>query len=917
MKSRYNPRQVEEKWYRFWEESGFFHTQPDSGKQPYCIVIPPPNVTGILHMGHALNNTIQDILIRWKRMQGCCTLWIPGTDHAGIATQNVVERQLAKEGMSREDLGREKFLQRVWEWKEKYGSTIINQLRKLGASCDWQRERFTMDEGLSQAVLTAFIQLYNKGLIYRGNYIINWCPRCKTALADEEVEYQEQEGFLYYLKYPVIGEKRKFVTVATTRPETMLGDVAVAVHPDDERYEFLEDKKLLLPLMNRELVIVKDEIVDPEFGTGAVKVTPAHDPADFEIALRHRLKPVIVMDQAGKMNENAGKYKGLDRFEARKQIIKDLESQELVEKIEPYIHSVGHCYRCNTVIEPYISRQWFVKMRPLAQPAIKVVKEGKIKFYPPRWEKVYLHWMENIRDWCISRQIWWGHRIPVYYCRNCWREESEYDFTPKDVNSLKGVIVSATRPERCPSCGGTDIVQDEDVLDTWFSSWLWPFSTMGWPKIKKRSPHSIKEEEKLNDLDYFYPTSTLVTAQEILFFWVARMIMAGMEFIGEEPFRDVYIHGTVRDEKGRKMSKSLGNIIDPLEIIQEYGADALRFSLISITAMGQDVYLSRDKFISGRNFTNKIWNAARFLIMNIGELKEIKIDRISIFDAWILTVLNQLITDVNQSLSEYNFNESASLLYEFFWHKFCDWYIEIKKKDLYSGDELKSTQAKIILIYILDNILRLLHPFMPFITEEIWQKIKPFLPLAYSSLRKEYRDFSTIMIATWPEVNDRIHDPRSVELMSRVIEIIQTIRNIRAELNVPPAKKINVILAGEDGEILDLFDRNREYIMPLANLNDIEIHRQDIERPDGSAFGTAGRVNIYLLLQGIIDIQKEKQRLRDKREKFYQDFENVVAKLENKEFIAKANPQVVDKVRERKKELEEAIQELNSILDSL
>jgi len=519
MESRYNPRQVEEKWYRFWEENEFFHVQPDSGKQPYCIVIPPPNVTGILHMGHALNNTIQDILIRWKRMQGYCTLWIPGTDHAGIATQNVVERQLAKEGLSREDLGREKFLQRVWEWKGKYGSTIVNQLRKLGASCDWRRERFTMDDGLSEAVITAFIQLFNRGLIYRGNYIINWCPRCKTALADEEVEYQEQEGFLYYLKYPVIGEKRKFVTVATTRPETMLGDVAVAVHPDDERYEFLKDKKLLLPLMKRELVIVKDEIVDPEFGTGAVKVTPAHDPADFEIALRHKLKPVIVMDQAGKMNENAGKYKGLDRFEARKQIIKDLESQELVEKIEPYIHSVGHCYRCNTVIEPYISRQWFVKMRPLAKPAIKVVKDGKIKFYPPRWEKVYLHWMENIKDWCISRQIWWGHRIPVYYCRNCWREESEYDFTPKDVNSLKGVIVSAVKPERCPECGGNDFIQDEDVLDTWFSSWLWPFSTMGWPKIKKRSPHSIKEGEKLNDLDYFYPTSTLVTAQEILFFW--------------------------------------------------------------------------------------------------------------------------------------------------------------------------------------------------------------------------------------------------------------------------------------------------------------------------------------------------------------------------------------------------------------
>ncbi len=918
MQSRYNPQQVEEKWYKFWEENGFFHVEPDPSKTPYCIVIPPPNVTGILHMGHALNNTIQDILIRWKRMQGYCTLWIPGTDHAGIATQNVVERQLAKEGLSREELGREKFLERVWEWKEKYGSTIVTQLRKLGASCDWQRERFTMDEGLSQAVLTAFIQLYNKGLIYRGNYIINWCPRCRTALADEEVEYQEQEGFLYYLKYPVIGEKRKFVTVATTRPETMLGDVAVAVHPNDERYEFLKDKKLLLPLMNRELIIVRDEIVDPEFGTGAVKVTPAHDPTDFEIALRHNLQPIVVMDEAGRMNANAGKYKELDRFEARKQIIKDLESQELVEKIEPYIHSVGHCYRCNTVIEPYISRQWFVKMRPLAQSAIKVVKDGKIKFYPPRWEKVYLHWMENIKDWCISRQIWWGHRIPVYYCRNCWQEESEYDFTPKDVNSLKGVIVSAAKPERCPECGGNDFIQDEDVLDTWFSSWLWPFSTMGWPKMKKRSLRYIKEGEKLNDLDYFYPTSTLVTAQEILFFWVARMIMAGMEFIGEEPFRNVYIHGTVRDEKGRKMSKSLGNIIDPLEIIQEYGADALRFSLISITAMGQDVYLSRDKFISGRNFTNKIWNAARFLILNLGELKsEVKIEKYSIFDHWILTALNRLITEVNQALSEYNFNESANLLYDFFWHKFCDWYIEIKKRDLYSNDELVSTQAKFILIYVLDNLLRLLHPFMPFITEEIWQKITPYLQLAYSSLGKKYNPSPTIMHAPWPEVNKEFEYPQTIELMSKLMEVIQTIRNIRAELNVAASKKIEVILSGDDKNILDIFNENKGYLQPLANVSNFDIHYQEITRPSGSAFGSAGGVNIYLLLEGIINIEKEKQRLKEKKEKLNQELYQVLKKLDNKEFITKANPQVVNKVKNRKKELEEAIQKLDSIINSL
>ncbi|HEO63929.1 MAG TPA: valine--tRNA ligase, partial [Candidatus Omnitrophica bacterium] len=698
MESRYNSKIVEGKWYKFWEESRFFYAAPDQTKKPYCIVIPPPNVTGILHMGHALNNTIQDILIRYKKMQGYCALWIPGTDHAGIATQNVVEKQLASEGIKRDDLGRSKFIERVWMWRKEYGSTIVKQLRRLGASCDWSRERFTMDEGLSEAVLEAFIRLYQKGLIYRGKYMINWCPRCKTALSDEEVDYKEQEGFLYYLKYPV-GREGKYVTVATTRPETMLGDVAVAVHPTDQRFEFFKDNKIILPLLNRELDLVRDEAVDPEFGTGAVKVTPAHDPNDFEIAARHGLKPIVVMDESGIMNENAAGYKGLDRFKARKKIIADLEREGLVEKIEPYLNAVGRCYRCDTVVEPYISLQWFVKMKPLAKEAINVVKKNKVNFHPVRWKKVYLYWMDNIRDWCISRQIWWGHRIPVYYCRSCYKIQT--GDLGQDVKKNKGIIVARKKPDLCPDCGSKDIYQDSDVLDTWFSSWLWPFSTMGWPEAarsKKLGVDSKKlktiNQELIADLDYFYPTSTLVTAQEILFFWVARMIMAGLEFIGEVPFADVYIHGTVRDEKGRKMSKSLGNIIDPLEIIDEYGADALRFSLISITAIGQDVFLSKDKFVFGRNFTNKIWNAARFLLLNLREpgLKS-KETEYSLFDKWILASLKDLSENVQKSLDSYNFNEAAYLLYEFFWHSFCDWYLELKKKDLYSNDEHIKSQA--------------------------------------------------------------------------------------------------------------------------------------------------------------------------------------------------------------------------------
>ncbi|MFH1645679.1 MAG: valine--tRNA ligase, partial [Candidatus Omnitrophota bacterium] len=714
----YNPKVVEEKWYKHWEKNGFFNAEVNNDKEPYCIVIPPPNITGILHMGHALNNTIQDILIRYKRMSGFEALWMPGTDHAGIATQNVVERKLAKENINRHDLGREKFVDEIWKWQKEYGGTIIKQLKSLGSSCDWSRERFTMDEGLSEAVLEVFLRLYEKGLIYRGNYIINWCPRCQTALSDEESEHRELDGYLYHIRYPV-KDSKDYVIVATTRPETMLGDVAVAVNPKDERYKGLVDKKIVLPILNRELKVIQDDYVDVEFGTGVVKVTPAHDPNDFDMGKRHNLEPICVMNPDGTMNSAAGDYEGMDRFEAREALIEVLKKNKLIEKIEPHKHAVGHCYRCHTVVEPYLSKQWFVKMKPLAEPAIKAVEEGKIKFHPRRWTKVYLEWMYNIRDWCISRQIWWGHRIPVYYCINCKTQNEKL----KIENEEKGIIVSKIKPEKCPDCGSKDIVQDEDVLDTWFSSWLWPFSTFGWPFLAnsvERIADSKKHLEKQKkELEYFYPTSTLVTAQEIIFFWVARMIMAGFEFCGDLPFKDIYIHGTVRDDTGTKMSKSLGNVIDPIEIIDVYGTDALRFSLISLTSAGQDVFLSKDKFASGRNFANKIWNVSRFLLMNMDKLPEgdlcsfFEKENLSLANRWILSSLYRTLDAVSKSFDSYKFNEGVKLLYDFIWHKYCDWYVEISK------DTISEEGTQLILFKVLEKSLRMLHPVMPFLTEEI------------------------------------------------------------------------------------------------------------------------------------------------------------------------------------------------------
>ncbi|MDD5246998.1 MAG: valine--tRNA ligase, partial [Candidatus Omnitrophica bacterium] len=721
LSTRYNPKETEDKWYEFWEKGGFFSARPDPDKKPFTIIIPPPNVTGILHMGHALNNTLQDILIRRQRMKGFSALWMPGVDHAGIATQNVVEKKIAREGLKRQDLGREKFIERVWEWKEEYGSTIIRQLKKLGASCDWSRLRFTMDQEYSAAVIEIFIRLYEKGLIYRGNYIINWCPRCQTALSDEEAPHRELQGNLYYLKYPLKADPGEFIIVATTRPETMLGDTAVAVNPKDKRYKKHIGKSLILPLLKREIKVIADSMVDMKFGTGAVKVTPAHDPNDYALGKKHKLDFIKVMNPDGRMNEFAGDYRDMDRFEAREVILEDLKEQGLLDHIEAHQLSAGHCYRCHTIIEPYLSDQWFVKMGPLSRPAIEAVKNGRIKFYPARWKKVYLNWMENIQDWCISRQIWWGHRIPVYYCRKC--QETGILSAKRKAQSAKeesGMIVSRIKPETCPVCGSGDIYQDEDVLDTWFSSWLWPFATFYWP-FTDHGPRTTDHEKELK---YFYPTSVLVTAPEIIFFWVARMIMAGFEFMGELPFKDVYIHGTVRDVEGKKMSKSLGNVIDPLEIINEFGCDALRFSLISITAQGQDVFLSRERFEQGRNFANKIWNASRFIMMNL-DPGAIKVDLCVFFkkeeldpvNRWILSRFYSVLKETDACLEKYKFNEAANLLYKFFWHEFCDWYLELIKP------RIKEKNNQVVMYKVLEKSLRLLHPFMPFITEEIWQKL--------------------------------------------------------------------------------------------------------------------------------------------------------------------------------------------------
>ena len=872
---KYNPKQVESKWSEFWIKSAFSENTPDE-RSAYTIVIPPPNVTGILHMGHALNNTIQDILIRFKRKHGSNALWIPGTDHAGIATQNVVEKKLAKEKTTKEIIGREQFLEKIWNWKEEHGSTIIHQLKSLGASCAWGRERFTMDEGLSDAVGEVFLRLHKKGLIYKGQYIVHWCPRCKTALSDEEAEHKEIEGGLYHIKYPVKDSKEQYVVVATTRPETMLGDVAVCVHPRDKRYKALKGKTLLLPLVDREIPVIFDGKVDPEFGTGALKITPAHDPVDFEIGKRFNLTPVNVMDDRGYMNDGAGKFKGLDRFSCRKKVVEELTDKNLFIKKEPHKHAVGHCYRCDTMVEPRLSSQWFVKMKPLAEPAIEKVKNKEVVFIPGRWKKVYLNWMENIQDWCISRQIWWGHQLPVWYCTRCYpelkasaKENNSHNICRDSIPLDAHFVVSKMPPQKCEQCGsvGENIfVRDPDVLDTWFSSWLWPFSTLGWPRT-----------ENNEDLSYYYPTASLVTAPEIIFFWVARMIMAGIEFMGEAPFKDVYIHGTVRDDTGTKMSKSLGNTIDPLEVIDEFGADALRFSLISITAQGQDVFLSKEKFHIGRNFANKIWNAARFLLLHtegvaVPSIETIQLEKMQQVDHWIIRSLQTTIASVTKSFSEYKFNEAAHTIYEFFWHTYCDWYLEIIKKDL------DNQQTLAVAVEVLKKSLEILHPIMPFITEEIWQN----LPGTQG----------TIMLQKWPDYEFK-KTSNVEESFTSLIDIVSSVRNIAHQMNIPKGKAIRLEIACKDPSIFSALQICKEYIEFLLP-GEVRIHQSSIKKPPSSSSVVRERYDVFVPLEGLIDLEKESARLQKEIDVTTQYIKSINAKLTNENFRKKAPKNIVD-----------------------
>lgn len=866
----YDPKSVEDKLYKFWVDSGFFHAEVNPDKKPYTIVIPPPNVTGQLHMGHAFDETLQDILIRTKRMQGYEALWMPGTDHAGIATQIKVEENLRKEeGLTRYDLGREEFLKRVWAWKDKFGSRIISQLKKLGTSCDWDRERFTMDEGCSKAVREVFVNLYNKGLIYKGHRIINWCPHCATALSDAEVEYETQPGKLWHIRYPLADGSGELV-VATTRPETFMGDTGVAVNPNDERYKHLIGKTCILPIMNREIPIFGDEYVDMEFGTGCVKVTPCHDPNDFEMGQRHDLEQILVFNEDATVNANGGKYEGMDRYECRKAVVKDLEEGGWLVKIEDHEHNVGTCYRCGTTVEPMTSAQWFVKMAPLAKPAMDVVNEGKTKFVPDRFSKTYLRWMENVHDWCISRQLWWGHRIPAFYCEDCGE-----------------MTVSKTDVCTCPKCGGTHIHQEEDVLDTWFSSALWPFSTLGWP-------------DKTKELDYFYPTSTLVTGYDIIFFWVARMIFSGVEHMGETPFKTVYIHGLVRDAQGRKMSKSLGNGIDPLEVIDQYGADALRFTLATGNSPGNDMRFSDERVQASRNFCNKIWNASRFIQMNLTIDKDKAVELpsdLAIEDKWIISKFNTLVADVTRNIDQYELGLAAAKLNDFIWENFCDWYIEIAKTRLQTGDE----NVQKVLCYVLSGAMQLLHPFMPFITETIWQALPHEGP--------------SVMVSAWPEYKDELHFAAEEAQMESLMDAVRAIRNRRAEMNVPPSKKAKVLILTEKK---DTFSAGAGFFPKLAYASEIELI--DAVPADAAKMASVvtGDAQIYMPMGDLIDFEAERARLGKEKSKVEADIDFVMKKLNNPKFVDKAPEKVVaaerekaDKLREHLAKLEESIAALN------
>ena len=864
---KYDPKNVEDRIYDFWLKGKYFHAKCENDKKPYTIVIPPPNITGQLHMGHALDNTLQDILIRWRRMQGYDALWLPGTDHASIATEAKIVEAMKKEGLTKEDIGRDGFLKRAWEWKEKYGGRIIEQLKKMGSSCDWERERFTLDEGCSKAVLEVFCSLYEKGLIYRGERIINWCPHCLTSISDAEVEYEDQAGHFWHLRYP-FKDGSGYMELATTRPETLLGDTAVAVNPNDERYKDVIGKTLILPIVHREIPVIADEYVEMDFGTGVVKITPAHDPNDFEVGLRHNLEVINVMTDDAKITDDYPKYAGMDRYEARKAIVADLEAEGALVKIEDYSHNVGTCYRCHTSIEPRVSKQWFVKMQPLAEPAIECVRSGKTKFVPERFEKTYFHWMENIKDWCISRQLWWGHRIPAYYCQDCGE-----------------VTVAKTAPDCCPKCGGK-VEQDPDTLDTWFSSALWPFSTLGWP-------------DKTPELEHYFPTNTLVTGYDIIFFWVARMIFSSCEQMGSQPFDTVLIHGLVRDAQGRKMSKSLGNGIDPLEIIEKYGADALRLTLATGNSPGNDMRFSDEKVEASRNFANKLWNAARFILMNIGE-EDIPCElpeKLALEDKWVVSLFNSLTKEVTDNLEKFELGIAVSKLYDFIWDIFCDWYIELAKIRLQKdGEEAKT--AKQVLVWVMSNTLKLLHPFMPFITEEIWQSLP--------------HEGESIMISAWPEYDESHAFAAEEAEMERIMTAVRAIRNRRAEMNVPPSKKAKLYIATA---YKDTFEQGGIFMQRLASASEVEV--ADEFEIDGSVCIVTHDAKIYIPMGELVDFEAEKARLNKELAAVQKDLDFVNGKLSNENFVAKAPAAVVEGQREQKAKYEEKIAMLKDSIAKL
>ena len=863
----YEPKEVEDRIYDFWMKGKYFHAEVDPKKKPYTIVIPPPNITGQLHLGHAMDETLQDTLIRWRRMQGYSALWLPGTDHASIATEAKIVEAMRKEGITKEEIGREKFLERAWAWKDQYGGRIVEQLKKLGSSCDWRRERFTMDEGCNKAVNHVFKKLYDKGLIYRGERIINWCPHCKTSISDAEVVFEEKEGSFWHLRYP-LSDGSGYIELATTRPETMLGDTAVAVHPDDERYKALVGKTVILPLVNKEIPIIADSYVEQDFGTGVVKITPAHDPNDFEVGLRHNLPVINVMDDGGVINENGGKYAGMPALEARKQIVKDLDEAGFLIKIEPIKHNVGTCYRCGTVVEPRVSTQWFVKMEPLAKPAIDAVKDGDIRFIPERMDKVYYNWMENIKDWCISRQLWWGHQIPAWYCE-CGE-----------------TIVSETVPTVCPKCGGTHLTRDPDTLDTWFSSALWPFSTLGWP-------------DNTEELKYFYPTNTLVTGYDIIFFWVARMIFSGLEHMGEVPFNTVFFHGLIRDAQGRKMSKSLGNGVDPLDVISVYGADALRFTLVTGNSPGNDLRFSEEKVSASRNFANKIWNAARFILMNI-EGKDIDCalpKKLYTSDKWILNRFNNVTAAVTENLEKFELGMAVSKLYDFIWDDFCDWYIELAKIRMNGADEESADSARRVLVWTMSNTLKLLHPFMPYITEEIWQTLP--------------HDGEALIVAKWPEYDEALSFPQEAKDLENVMALIRAIRTRRNEMNVPPSKKAHIYI---DTAHPAPYEEASEFIARLAYGSKVEI---------GTGFDVQGAVTAVtddakalLPMDDLVDKAAETARLNKELANAQKQLDTVKAKLANEKFTSKAPQNVIDGVKANGEKLEAKIKLILETLES-